>query len=129
MYFLGDKGSITSSYTVYDSHRVSRITSLVILMVWKLHLFVNLLNQPVLALNGSTLSSPFDRPPYTEKDLALTKSSYRHMALHLILYPATQHFCHMFHTCTPWKRNSSSGHFSSWPSTYSSFTSINTNCT
>jgi len=46
----------------------------VILMLQKLYLFVNLLNPPILALNGLTLPSPLDRSSQIERALAWSKS-------------------------------------------------------
>jgi hypothetical protein len=49
----------------------------VILMLQKLSLFVNLLNSPVLALNGLTLQSPFDRSSQIETSLGLNQNMLR----------------------------------------------------
>jgi hypothetical protein len=58
-----------------------------------------ILNQPVLARNGLTLSSYFRQILINTINLGLNqKQAYRHVALILILYPSTQHFFRKFYT-------------------------------
>ena len=64
----------TSSCNCMTATLSAEAAAPVLLMLQKLYLFVNLLNLPVIAINGLTLSSSFDRSSQIKWALAWTKS-------------------------------------------------------
>jgi hypothetical protein len=130
VYFLGDQGLKTSSYIVYDGHCVSRSSFPSHFNALKIISLCEPAEPTCTCTKLFKFIITFWQILIHRTSLGLNqKHTYRHVALLLILYPGTQHFFEMFHIWTPWIRNSSSAHFSSWPSTFFSSTSLITNCT